>query len=188
MGLRIARSNKADITICGNSDTLFAPGFDVGLVAALNEAHLVGPMTNAAGWGTPHQRYYGRDTSPDDETLEATAEQLAGKPPFLLPPPAIDFDIDAGTSIRIDHMLNGFCLAARTETWWGDAYDATHVFNPAYRMEMNEVELQLRWLMRGRRLAVASSSFVFHYRAITRGDEYLCEGAYRNGQVFVKEQ
>jgi len=68
---------------------------------------------------------------------------------------------------------------ARTKTWFEGAFDSKHVFDPSHPMTENELELQIRWGFAGRKTAVAASSFVFHYRSISRGDAYKCEGAFR---------
>jgi len=180
-GLTIAALNQADIAVVGNSDTIFTPGWDRGIIAALNQFHLVGPVTNAAGWGSSMQRVQtfipGYTVSDDEERLGEASDQLLGLAPIELMPTKFQFG-KQGVTIEVPEFINGFTMAARMSTWqehmFGDYY-----FNPAYPMTENEVELQLRWRWAGLRIGIAPSSFVFHYRSVSRGDQFLCEGAYR---------
>lgn len=66
--------------------------------------------------------------------------------------------------------LNGFCLAALASTWVRGAYDISNkqFFNPKFKMVSNEDELMGRWEKLGLASAIACSSFVFHYRGVTR--------------------
>lgn len=65
--------------------------------------------------------------------------------------------------------LNGFCLAATSSTWIKGAYKLPGMFfHPKYKMTRNEDELMGRWKSLGLRSAIAYSSFVFHYRGVTR--------------------
>jgi GT2 family glycosyltransferase len=73
-------------------------------------------------------------------------------------------------------------MIAKGTTWLDYSYDAEHVFNPAHRMTENEVELQIRWASHGLRRAVVPSSFVFHYRGVSRGLQGEADGAYRVAQ------
>ena len=70
-------------------------------------------------------------------------------------------------------------MVARTRTWWSGAYDKDHVFDPSHPMTENEMELEMRWSMVGRRFAIAPGSFVFHYRSVSRGEGFATEGACR---------
>ena len=68
------------------------------------------------------------------------------------------------------------------------AYDAEHVFkprndvnsrghkNPTPLMTLQEYELQGRWHAAGLRSGVVLSSFVFHYRAVSRGEKKFGKG------------
>lgn len=188
-GLQIAKGCGYDLAICGNADTIFSPGFDVGLLTSLQDAHLVGPVTNAAGWGTPRQRldhwYDGPEPTDDPERIEHIAWALADKWSSPLQKMRVGLS-DHGLTANIPEFLNGFTMIARTSDWWSGSYDSNHVFNPANKMTENEVELQFRWHTRGRRFAVAGSSFVFHYRSVIRGEASFCEGTFRPGVGRVK--
>ena len=114
--------------------------------------------------------------------LEETAEQLWEAQKGKVVPvatPIVRASPEPGVTATVPDMLNGFTMVARTETWWEGAFDRQHVFNPAMARDGQELELQLRWSLSCRRIAVAPSSFVFHYRSVARGDGFLCEGAYR---------
>lgn len=184
-GLRMARYLGATYAICGNSDTIFSPGFDTGLLEALEKAHLVGPVSNAPGWGCKRQNienYCANYELTDNRAaINDTAAALRDQPVRLqLPRREIISNAD-GESVTVNYpeTLNGFTLCARTDDWWSGAYDSSQVFNPGYPMEGSEAELQIRWAHLDRIAAIAPRSFVFHYRAITRGDDHLCAGAFR---------
>jgi GT2 family glycosyltransferase len=67
-----------------------------------------------------------------------------------------------------DGLINGFCMIAKTETWWSGAHSKDFVFNPKFKMTKNEDELQGRWLKMGKKIVICPSSFVWHYRGVTR--------------------
>ncbi len=156
-GLRQARDSGCATTIVTNSDVLFTPGWTAGLTAALAAgADLVGPVTNAPGHQVKQQvlrHVPDYKVTDDPQALAATASRLAKK-----------YAPDVFTPLRI----NGFCMAARTAVWWQGAFNETCVFDPKHRMTRNEDELQGRWKKAGRVAAVVPSSFVFHYRGVTR--------------------
>ena len=73
--------------------------------------------------------------------------------------------------IKDEQLLAKFRTVGRCE-WckrWGPR-DPHHVFNPGpkFKLIRNEDELQGRWLKAGRRIVVATGSFVYHYRGVTR--------------------
>jgi hypothetical protein len=70
---------------------------------------------------------------------------------------------------RTAEVLNGFCLVAKVADWFALAHSQDQPFNPRYRMTRNEDELEGRWARQGRRFGVACTSFVFHYRRLSRG-------------------
>lgn len=171
-GLNMARSLGVSHTVAGNSDLIFSPGWDRGVVAALEACDMVGPLTNEPGFGTPAQMRKCEDDRP--ETLAALAESIADDPILQLPSinvGAIKTSDAVGAACFLQHNLNGFCTIAKTEKWFSGAFDRDNVFNPApeFKMTESEMELQIRWALAGRKLAVAGSSFVYHYRGISRG-------------------
>ena len=167
-GLRLSRDWGLRYAALVNSDTLFTPGWLYGTIQSLERMDLMGPMSNAPGT-TEHQmiqsflRGYRLDDSADylAEVAATIARKFAGK---------------TGTG-----LVNGFWMAARTQTWWDNRFDETHVFNPANRLTGNETEFQKRF--RGR-IGSARDVFIFHYRSVSRGIENVNPeyntGAYRS--------
>jgi glycosyltransferase involved in cell wall biosynthesis len=168
-GFQHAFKMPVDYICAANSDLLFSPGWWKGLEHASNCGyHLVGPMTNTPGNTKlqdvrrflPH--YATSDRMPD---IADVANKLT----------ALEGDIDASS-------INGFFMWARAEHWKAGSYNKTHVFcpvnptfirssrrNPTPLMTGNEDELQYRWRRLKYRFGIANSSFVFHYRSVTRG-------------------
>ena len=181
-GLRIARNLGCAYTCCGNSDLVFPVGWDVPIVTALEnrDVHLVGPVTNAPGTESKQdvKRYVHKYELTDEQAkLDKLCMQLTN---------------DYGSEI-IEATINGFCMVAKTETWWKNAFDKENVFrprndydsqgrpNPTPLMTLNEYELQRRWHKAGLKSAICPGSFVFHYRAVSRGDRYKKGNWYRMG-------
>ncbi len=156
LGLRVARDEKFEFACCTNSDVLFTPSWADPLVWATGHgAHLVGPLTNAPGHQAKQQvkRHLPDFVVRDDPAyLAEQAQKLSVRNRFTF------------TEMR----LNGFCLFARTDVWWAGAFSPTDVFNPKFKLTKNEDELQGRWLKAGRVCAMVPTSFVFHYRGVTR--------------------
>ena len=72
--------------------------------------------------------------------------------------------------------INGFFMLAKTTRWWEGKFNEQHVFDPSKIMTGNEDELQRRWHKQQFRTGFVPSSFVFHYRAVSRGDRYKHKG------------
>lgn len=162
-GLERARELGAEYAVVTNSDVLFAPGWIEGMEHALDHGwDLVGPLTNAPGRNPCAAQQdvtsYVRDYRLTDDAgyLEALVGRLRTR--------------FSGETVPTGHV-NGFLQAARTESWWANRLDDEHVFDPRLPMIGSEDELQLRLLRRGGRLGIALSSFVFHYRGVSRGNE-----------------
>ncbi len=175
-GLAAARACGADRGVCGNSDLLFTRNSLHAMAAAIetDQADLVGPVSNAPGKTCPDVQAvsaYLSDYEPSDAPgdLANTASRLHRS--------------HAGACLVVP-AVNGFCMMAKVGTWWRGAYDDDHVFrprndftskgqrNPTPLMTLNEDELQGRWRKMGLRSGVVPASFVFHFRAVTRGDRY----------------
>lgn len=165
-GLQWAREFKVPYAICGNDDILFTPEWYAGPVALLEDdsVGLVGPLSNAAGRVNARQNVWKhvRNYRTSDEPC-----QLA--------------KIAARLRVRYqltDHLktraVNGFLMVSSTKRWWEGRFDEQHVFNPARRFALtdNEWELQRRVRRRGWRNVISLRSFVFHYRSVTRGEEF----------------
>lgn len=172
-GLQNARSIGAKYACATNSDVVFTHNWDLHLIQMLNKGwHLLGPVTNAPG---TEEHQHVRNFFPlyrlndDQNYLNQVALSLADK-------------FEQGEPY--EHSVNGFCMFARTDVWWQNAYDRENVFrpvnetdskgrkNPTPLMTLNEYELQARWRSNGLKIGVCPSSFVFHYRAVSRGDKH----------------
>jgi glycosyltransferase involved in cell wall biosynthesis len=170
-GLQLARQGKFDYAICGNSDLIFSPGWWEPIQKALDDGWaLAGPVSNAAGTTIGCRQgilNYLPDYKVSDQTkdIEETSARLKAK------------------GDPINSPLNGFCLCAKTATWWDNAFDADHVFDPQYKMTLNEDRLQKRWRAKGLKFCVVPTSFVLHYRSVTRGTRYVQGQWLRKGEI-----
>ena len=159
-GLALARYLGREFCCLANSDLLFTPGWDTWLRDACKDHALTGPVSNAAGHTSRFQdvALYAKDYKLSDDWADLcrTADELRvtqlGK--------------------VVPARVNGFCMMTRTEVAWRHAFDADNVFDPSCPMAGNEDRLQDRWKKAGLRFAVVPSSYVFHYRSVTRGDRY----------------
>ena len=168
-GLRFARAHNYNYTICGNSDLLFTKNWYTPLKNALNNDYdLVGPVTNAPGH-SPWQNinnFINFEPTDDLEILNNCVDKLKS---FKIP--------------QYVNFINGFFLMAKTSTWWDKPFDSENVFNLKYRLVGNETELQNRWKLYNRRIGFVPSSFVFHYRSVSRPEALIqaaSKGWYRN--------
>jgi glycosyltransferase involved in cell wall biosynthesis len=174
-GLNIARQMEFDFCCVTNSDVMFAHGWDGRLFDLLNSEKydLVGPLTNAPG--TEQTQYVGdysvlyRKDKKDDLThMDEVQNELYHQ---------------QGARHKAA-TLNGFCMVAFTRKWWANAYDDSHVFcprndfnskgerNPTPLMTLNEYEFQRRLHAKGGKSGVCLGSYVYHYRAVSRGDKH----------------
>jgi GT2 family glycosyltransferase len=179
-GLKLARDLDAEYACVTNSDVRFSSDWFTAIRAVLDSGYdLVGPVTNAPGTEAPQDvsRYFdGYELKDDQDYIDKVGTRL--------------LRFTQGVKV-IPHPINGFCMVARTKTWWSGAYDRSHVFrpsnplnskgqrNPTPLMTLNEYELQGRWRDLGRRVGVCPGSFVFHYRAVSRGDRHKKGNWYR---------
>lgn len=165
-GLQASRKIGAKYTICGNDDVVFTPGWWRGPTALLENdiIGLVGPLTNAPGLNSTEQNIWDHvenyTASDKPEAMAKAAEMLTNR-----------YKVGDCMPTRI---VNGFLMVSRTARWWEGRYDVEHVFNPNPRFALiqNEDEIQARFRARGWRSAVSLTSFVFHYRSVTRGDKH----------------
>ncbi len=158
-GLRWARAQGCKYTVCGNSDILFSAGWFQSLAEAIDDgSDLVGPLTNAPGHQAKQNvRRYIPDYRPSDlpGSIDDVAAELRKK----------------NKRDRLMTKVNGFCMMAKTETWWKHAFDVDNVFNTGshYRMIRNEDEFQARAGKRGGLVAsIVLGAFVFHFRGVSR--------------------
>ncbi len=169
-GLNLARAGGYKFCCLGNSDLLFTPGWNLPLQhAACTQYALAGPVSNAAGHTSKYQdvalydpAYKLSDEWPD---LDATAARLL-----------------ATGGPAVPARVNGFCMLTRTAVAWAYAFDKHNVFDPACPMAGNEDRLQDRWQRAGLKFAVVPTSFVFHYRSVTRGPRHVKGRWMRMGQ------
>lgn len=175
LGLKSASLRGYGYACVANSDVVFATGWLEPALAALAAAALVGPVTNAPGseaW--QHVGDYSpvwAETAGVDDFEERIARTQA------------DLAIRQGDRVKFG-TLNGFCLVARTATWFKHAHAPDEPFspevpfnaagqpNPTPRLTLGEYDLQRRWHAAGLKSAAALGSFVFHWRSATRGRKY----------------
>lgn len=181
-GIRQAIAQRAEYVIAGNSDILFCEGWYHGLIHALESGYaLAGPISNAPGHTAPakaHVANYipGYQLTDDPAYLDSLSRTLQTR----------------YRNMVVDARVNGFFQMARAEVWLAGQYDEAHIYrprndfspngrpNPTPLMTNNEDELQKRWARLGRRFAVCPASFIFHYRAVSRGVKHL------HGSLFRK--
>jgi glycosyltransferase involved in cell wall biosynthesis len=163
----------ADYAVCGNSDIVFTPGWDQPLVDALEKADLAGPTTNASG------RVFNQHVS-----RFAPGYKLTDSPEYLC---------HLAEQLRQQHAdkivrtwrINGFFMMAKTSKWQDGAFSTTHVFDPSAGMDNVAYELQARWRRKHMPIAIVPSSFVLHYRSVSRGRRGL-KGKMGRGALRAK--
>lgn len=169
-GLKVARDLGCKYAIAGNSDILFTPHWEEGLIYHLENGYqLVGPISNAPGVTNGGKQrvdnyFPGYRVTDDPAYLKQVAEYVYQRNP---------------KNKIVPCAINGFFTMAKVDQWWRGAYNAEHVFDPAKIMTGNEDELQRRWHKNKWRTGFVPSSFIFHYRAVSRGDRYKHRGWYR---------
>ena len=155
-----------------NSDVVFPKAYDIGMTHALKSERvdLVGPVTNAPG-------------TEEDQFVKLYASSYDG--PDVTKINDVQLELLAKHSTKVKQMtLNGFCMMALAYTWENYMYAPEQPFkesnpfnskgqpNPTPAMTLQEYELQSRWHKLGLKSGVALSSYVFHYRSVTRGPRY----------------
>lgn len=174
VGLQTAREGGFDACCVTNSDVIFTKDWDAGVYYSLRKASLVGPVTNAPG--NTHSQYVGRYSIVYDKAKKDDADHINDVAREL-------YAAQHGRTLDVP-SVNGFCMAAWTKTWWDNAHDADHVFkprndyyvngakNPDPLNEAQEDEFQRRLTAAGGTVGVALDSYVYHYRAVSRGDQH----------------
>jgi GT2 family glycosyltransferase len=172
-GLRIAKENGFEYTVCGNSDLLFSSQWLAPMIRAIDRGFsLVGPLTNAPGhcpWQNVRPFLHRQD---GEVQIDDSADSLDKISHYLR-------SVAVGP---IQCPLNGFCLMARTDEWWKGAFDKHSVFDSSFPLDGNEVELQHRWANAGMISAMVPESYVFHYRSVSRPEGLMgpsARGAFR---------
>lgn len=169
-GLVEARQLGCRYAIAGNSDVLFTRGWSRGLLNCLaNGAHLVGPTTNAPGYSHGNSQKQGtarwvkpyQSQNDDADYLNDVADRLWQ---------------EHGPDRFVEIDINGFFMLSSVALWWSGAVSNEHVFAPENKMTGNEDELQHRWRKLKRKIGFSPASFVYHYRAVSRGKKFLSTG------------
>jgi hypothetical protein len=181
-GLEIAAQAGATYACPSNNDILFTPHWYEGLLHALENGYaLAGPLSNAPGItakGRAEVWRYVNDykTTDDRDYIDGIADELRKKNMGKL----------------VEAHVNGFFQIGKMSSFEEGRYDDKHYYcprndknsrgqrNPTPLMTLNEDELQGRWAKKKWKFAVVLSSFLFHYRAVTRG------GKHRKGRWFRK--
>lgn len=182
-GLKLANTLGLDYAIAGNNDIIFTSGWHQGMLHALNSGYaMVGPLSNAPGItarGKQEVAKYieGYTVSDNPVYLNHVAAELLQK----------------NLGKVIDSSVNGFFQMCSMDGWRGNKYSATEYYrgvnhrtskghkNPTPHMTLNEDEWQGRARAKKKKMAIVLSSFIFHYRAVTRGDKY------KRGQWYRKK-
>lgn len=168
-GLKLARDFGYKYAICGNSDLIFTKESYNGMWIAITSGYdLVGPITNASGHAI-HQdiKNYGLSIKDDSEE---SLDSISG---------ACQMIEDKYKEVP---FINGFCMMAKTDTWWKYAFNHEHVFDPRIKLAGNEDDFQRRAKEQGIKIGISPRSFVFHYRSISRPEalsQQASKGYYR---------
>lgn len=172
-GLMIAHELGLDYAIAGNNDVIFTQQWASGMLHALQHYALAGPLSNAPGVTAGgrqeiHKHIKNYTLTDDRRYLDKIASEIHSK----------------HLGKVIDSPINGFFQMASMSAWRKGMYSAVDYYrpinnhtsrgtrNPTPTMTLNEDELQVRWRKLGLQSAVVLSSFIFHYRAVSRGDKY----------------
>lgn len=169
LGASVAREMGLEFVCFATSDCVFPVGWELPLIEGLglDRFTVAGPVTNAPGHSPAQDvsRYLpGYVVSDDPDDIDETLGKLP--------------DVGAVATKR----LNGFCLFGRVDGLFAVA-DRGRVFDPSFPMDGSEDDLLRRAWAKGRGACVCSSSFVFHYRSVSRG---LHKGGLDRGSVRLK--
>jgi glycosyltransferase involved in cell wall biosynthesis len=180
-GLAKADELNLDYVIAGNNDIIFTNKWYAGMVHALAHGYsLVGPLSNAPGITAEgrqevNQYVSGYKLTDKIDELNKTAEHLNAN----------------NLGKVVDSRINGFFQMATMAAWRKGKYDDKHYYrpinthtskgkkNPTPLMTLNEDELQSRWAAKNMKSAIVLSTFIFHYRAVSRGNKYKMGKWYR---------
>lgn len=173
-GLTKAQELNLDYVIAGNNDVVFTNRWYEGLLHALTNGYaMAGPLSNAPGTTAKGIQEIDRHTdkfqlTDDRQVLNMIADDIYTKHLGKVFP----------------SKVNGFFQIASMDSWIKGKYDKEFFYKPYNRytskgyinktptMTLNEDELQARWEKKNMLSAVVLSSYIFHYRAVSRGDNY----------------
>ena len=155
-GVRAARTDKVVIL---NNDTRVLPGWDVPLLAALDDEAVwaAGPLSNAASYQSVPEQRSGQGWAVNELPRSVRPADLARSL------------AEAFADVRVPWpVLNGFCYAVRAEVFdkLGGLDEAA--FPRGYG---EEVDLMLRSAGTGLRAVIVPASFVYHYKSRSLGAE-----------------
>ena len=180
-GLNFAYNLGVDYIIAGNNDILFTPLWYEGMLHALDNSYaLAGPLSNAPGSTAKGlqdiNRYFKTYKLSDDEvSLAKLASHLHRN----------------RLGQVVESRINGFFQLAHRDSWNLGRYDKQTFYRPINThtslgkvnktplMTLNEDELQARWAKLRLKSAIVLSSFIFHYRSVSRGRAYAKGNWYR---------
>jgi GT2 family glycosyltransferase len=175
-GMVIAQRFRPDYIVCGNNDVLFSPGWWEGLCWALEAGYgMVGPVSNAPGITAPRALQHVRTYLPD---------YLLSDDPVSIMQTARLLRICYAGTVAIS-SVNGFFMMAKARTWRDYGYSPGMVFTPLIRtlptgklnrtpaMTGQEDWIQEEWRRKGLKSCIVPSSFIFHYRSVSRGPKYV---------------
>jgi len=174
-GLNVASELDLDYAVASNNDIVFPSAkWSEGLLHALvNGYSMVGPLSNAPGITAKGKQEIDRYFGPYELTDDAS--HLA----YVL-----DNVYDKYLGHVVESPVNGFFQMASMDSWRQGKFSRKYYYrpvnkftskgalNPTPNLTLNEDELQARWARKGMKSAVVLSSFIFHYRAVSRGDRY----------------
>ena len=181
-GLNLAKKLNLSHAIASNNDIVFTEDYYNGLLNGLAAGFsLVGPLSNAPGVTSPTgaqkiEKYvHDYQVTDDKEYLTQLARRLSKE--------------RAGKLVATN--INGFFQFSSVANWFKGAYDSAHVYRPVNKTNSrgirnptplitgNEDELQRRWHKNKMLSAAVCDSFIFHYRAVSRGDKHKKGNWYR---------
>ncbi len=173
-GLHLAVEHQCDYAIAGNNDIIFTPGwFEPFLTKEASQFAMLGPLSNAPGITANGKQ----------DILQYLPSYRLTDSPEGLASLATELKQSQGTKLRASHV-NGFFQFASVPNWLKGRFNAEHFYkpsnprgsrgqiNPTPLMTLNEDELQARWHRKKMLSAVVCGSFIFHYRAVSRGEKY----------------
>lgn len=174
-GMEMVRGMDVEYVVLGNNDVLFNVGWWQGLEAVLNLGYgLAGPLSNAPGVTARGLQEIG---------AYVTNYELTDKPKYNNKLARLLWKTYKDKAVPAE--VNGFFMMAKPATLFDNAFTGEFVFRPINTknsrgklnstplMTGNEDELQRRLAKSKIRSAVALGSFIFHYRSVSRGQQFV---------------
>jgi GT2 family glycosyltransferase len=171
-GLSVAQEFRPDYVICGNNDVLLSPRWWQGLCHALDRGYaMAGPVSNAPGITAPYDLQHVRtylphyELSDDPLSIKNTAQYLR----------------ERYSDLVVESAVGGFFMMAKARTWLSHGYRNEMFFPALIRQLLSDkrnrtptMTGQENWLRghfrkTGLMSCIVPSSFIFHYRSVSRG-------------------